>query len=120
MMNSQENALEKGQFAEEQAAAESVAEVQNTQETVAENVVEEAVEVVEETPKAVEEAAEVVEKAAEEAMAPLHEKLGEAIAKMAKKNGLALVVNTDSRACPFIDPDMGVDLQDEVSKLLNR
>ena len=28
-MNSQENALEKGQFAEEQAAAETVAEVQN-------------------------------------------------------------------------------------------
>ena len=64
-MNSQENALEKGQFAEEQAAAETVAEVQNTQETVAETPVEEVAETeekaVEETPEIVEEAPETVE-----------------------------------------------------------
>ncbi|MBR5689429.1 MAG: DUF349 domain-containing protein, partial [Prevotella sp.] len=58
MMNSQENALEKGQFAEEQAAAETVAEVQNTQEAVAEATAEEVVETEE---KAVEETPEVVE-----------------------------------------------------------
>ncbi|MDY6248428.1 MAG: DUF349 domain-containing protein [Prevotella sp.] len=62
MMNSQENALEKGQFAEEQAAAETVAEVQNTQETVAEAPVEEVAETEE---KAVEEAPEIVEEAPE-------------------------------------------------------
>ncbi len=65
MMNSQENALEKGQFAEEQAAAETVAEVQNTQETVAEVPVEEVAETeekaVEETPEIVEEVPETVE-----------------------------------------------------------
>ena len=65
MMNSQENALEKGQFAEEQATAETVAEVQNTQETVAEVPVEEVAETeekaVEETPEIVEEAPETVE-----------------------------------------------------------
>ena len=65
MMNSQENALEKGQFAEEQAAAETVAEVQNTQETVAEVPVEEVAETeekaVDETPEIVEEAPETVE-----------------------------------------------------------
>ena len=65
MMNSQENALEKGQFAEEQAAAETVAEVQNTQETVAEVPVEEVAETeekaVEETPEIVEETPETVE-----------------------------------------------------------
>jgi len=69
MMNSQENALEKGQFAEEQAAAETVAEVQNTQEAVAEVPVEEVAETeekaVEETPEVVEEAPEVVEEAPE-------------------------------------------------------
>ena len=68
-MNSQENALEKGQFAEEQAAAETVAEVQNTQEAVAEVPVEEVAETeekaVEETPEVVEEAPEVVEEAPE-------------------------------------------------------
>ena len=58
MMNSQENALEKGQFAEEQAAAETVAEVQNTQEAVAEATAEEVVETEE---KAVEKTPEVVE-----------------------------------------------------------
>ena len=58
MMNSQENALEKGQFAEEQAAAETVAEVQNTQETVVEAPVEEVAETEE---KAVEEVPETVE-----------------------------------------------------------
>ena len=68
MMNSQENALEKGQFAEEQAAAETVAEVQNTQEAVVEATAEEVVETeekaVEETPEVVEEtpAEEVAEK----------------------------------------------------------
>ena len=78
-MNSQENALEKGQFAEEQAAAETVAEVQNTQETVAEvpvkevaeteeKAVEETPEVVEEAPEAVEETPEVEEVPAEEAV----------------------------------------------------
>ena len=59
-----------------------------------------------------------LEKAEEEALAPLHEKLSKAIAKVAKEKGLALVVNTDSRACPFIDSEMGVDLQEEVSKVL--
>lgn len=60
-----------------------------------------------------------LDKAEEEAMEPLHKKLAEAIAKVAKKKGLALVVNTDSRACPFIDPDMGIDLQNDVSKVFD-
>ena len=70
MMNSQENALEKGQFAEEQAAAETVAEVQNTQETVAEAPVEEVAETEE---KAVEEAPEIVEEAPETVEEPTAE-----------------------------------------------
>ena len=49
-----------------------------------------------------------------EALAPLREELKAAIAVVAKRKGLALVVNTDSNACPFIDPDMGVDIQTEV------
>ena len=69
-MNSQENALEKGQFAEEQAAAETVAEVQNTQETVAEAPVEEVAETEE---KAVEEAPEIVEEAPETVEEPTAE-----------------------------------------------
>lgn len=59
-------------------------------------------------------------KAEQEAMAPLRKKLDEAIAQVARKNGLVLVVNTDSNACPFIDPEMGVDVQDAVEQLLSR
>ena len=59
-----------------------------------------------------------LQKAEEEAMAPLYEKLNVAIAKVAKGKGLALVVNTDSNACPFIDPEMGVDIQEAVAKTL--
>ena len=70
MMNSQENALEKGQFAEEQAAAETVAEVQNTQETVAEAPVEEVAETEE---KAVEEAPEIIEEVPETVEEPTAE-----------------------------------------------
>ena len=76
-MNSQENALEKGQFAEEQAAAETVAEVQNTQEAVAEVPVEEVAETeekaVEETPEVVEEAPEAVEETPEVEEVPAEE-----------------------------------------------
>ncbi len=49
-----------------------------------------------------------------EALAPLREELKAAIAVVAKRKGLALVVNTDSNACPFIDPEMGVDIQKDV------
>ena len=60
-----------------------------------------------------------LEKASEEVFAPLRLRLDQAIAKVAKEKGLALVVNTDSRACPFIDPDMGVDLQEAVASELD-
>ena len=46
----------------------------------------------------------------EEAMAPLKIRLAETIARIAKEHGLALVINTDSNACPFIDPMMGEDI----------
>ena len=59
-----------------------------------------------------------LQKAEKEAMAPLYEKLNVAIAKVARGKGLALVVNTDSNACPFIDPEMGVDIQEAVAKTL--
>ena len=61
-----------------------------------------------------------IEKATEETMTPLREKLNGIIAQAAKQKGIALVVNTDSRACPFIDPDMGVDLQEAVKELILR
>lgn len=61
-----------------------------------------------------------LQKAEKEAMAPLRDKLNVAIAKVAREKGLPLVVNTDSNACPFIDPEMGVDIQEAVSALLRK
>lgn len=53
-------------------------------------------------------------------MAPLRIHLNEAIATIAHEQGLALVINTDANACPFIDPAMGVDVNETVVKKLNR
>lgn len=48
--------------------------------------------------------------AEEEMTTPLKEQLSGVIAKIAKERGLAFVINTDSNACPFIDPTMGEDI----------
>jgi outer membrane protein len=53
-------------------------------------------------------------------MAPLRIHLNEAIATIAREQGLALVINTDANACPFIEPAMGVDVHETVVKKLNR
>ena len=49
-----------------------------------------------------------------EAMAPLKIHLAETVAKIASERGLALVVNTDSDACPYINPDMGENIAELV------
>lgn len=53
-------------------------------------------------------------------MAPLRIHLNDAIATVARERGLALVVNTDANACPFIEPTMGVDVNEDVVRKLNR
>jgi outer membrane protein len=53
-------------------------------------------------------------------MAPLRIHLNEAIATIAREQGLALIINTDANACPFIEPTMGVDVNELVVKKLNR
>jgi outer membrane protein len=56
--------------------------------------------------------------AEEEMTAPIKTSLAEAIARIAKERGLALVVNTDSDACPFIDPEIGEDINTLVQNAL--
>ena len=53
-----------------------------------------------------------------EALAPLRIHLSETVAKIASERGLALVLNTDSDACPFINPELGEDLNQLVSDAL--
>ena len=56
--------------------------------------------------------------AEEEMTAPIKARLAEAIARIAQERGLALVVNTDSDACPFIDPTIGEDINTLVQNAL--
>lgn len=51
-------------------------------------------------------------KAETAAMSPLRQQLDKALAAIARERGYALIINTDSNACPFIDPMMGEDITD--------
>ena len=53
-----------------------------------------------------------------EALAPLKIRLAETVAKIASDRGLALVVNTASDACPYINPELGEDLNQLVTNAL--
>lgn len=53
-------------------------------------------------------------------MAPLRTRLNAAIATVAREQHLALVINTDANACPFIEPMMGVDVTEAVEQLLSK
>lgn len=53
-------------------------------------------------------------------MAPLRIHLNDAIATIAREQGLVLVINTDANACPFIEPTVGIDVNELVVKKLNR
>lgn len=53
-------------------------------------------------------------------MDPLRTRLNAAIATVAREQHLALVINTDANACPFIEPTMGVDVTEAVEQLLSK
>ena len=61
-----------------------------------------------------EESLQQLAKAEAEAMEPLKNRLNEVIAEIASRHQLALVINTDANACPFIDPAMGMNLDELV------
>lgn len=51
-------------------------------------------------------------------LAPVKARLNDALATIAQELGLALVINTDANACPFIDPKMGMNIQEEAIEYL--
>ena len=53
-----------------------------------------------------------------EALAPLKIHLSETVARIARERGLALVINTASDACPYINPELGEDLNELVTASL--
>lgn len=52
--------------------------------------------------------------AEQEAMAPLHQKLSNALQSVGFLRGVAFIINTDQNACPFINPEMGIDVTEDV------
>lgn len=61
-----------------------------------------------------------LKQARDEAYAPLRQQLGKAIAIVAQLHRLAVVVNTDANACPFIDSDLALDISEEVMTELSK
>ena len=57
-------------------------------------------------------------KAEAEAYAPLHQRLREVLAGVSRLRGYAFVLNTDSNACPYIDPTVGEDINQTVQDAL--
>ena len=67
-----------------------------------------------------EESRKLLAAAEREALAPLKIQISETVAKIASERGLALVVNTDSDACPYINPEMGESISELVITLLQK
>jgi outer membrane protein len=59
-----------------------------------------------------------LEAAEKEAMNALKTRLNETLSAIAQQRGLALIVNTDSDACPFINPALGEDINEIVKDAL--
>lgn len=56
------------------------------------------------------ESARLLSKAEEDAMQPLHNKIAEALKAIGSEKEFIMIVNTDSDACPYINPMMSEDI----------
>lgn len=61
-----------------------------------------------------EEAMRLLQQAEADIMKPVRSELNSRIQAVAMQLGLAFVLNTDGDACPFINPEMGVDISQAV------
>lgn len=59
----------------------------------------------------------LIAQAEKEAMAPLHEKVNEAIKKAGEQGGYIVILNTDSEACPYIAPSVAEDVTPKLLEL---
>ena len=66
-----------------------------------------------------EEARQLLAEAEEGVMAPLRQRLDDAIHRIGMERGYAFVLNTDAGAFPFVGGDWGTDITADVLKLLN-
>jgi outer membrane protein len=56
------------------------------------------------------EAERLLTQAEKDAMAPVAEKMKTALQKIGKERGYAVILNTDSNACPYIDTTIADDI----------
>ncbi len=59
----------------------------------------------------------LIAQAEKDAMAPLHEKVKEAIKKAGEQGGYIVILNTDSEACPYIAPSAAEDVTPKLLEL---
>jgi len=60
----------------------------------------------------------LLDQAEKDAMAPLHTRMKAVLAAIGKQYGYAVILNTDSNACPFIDPQISENITDLVKENL--
>lgn len=65
------------------------------------------------------EAKKLLEAAERDAYFPLKAKMERALSKIGQEQGYACILNTDSNACPYIDPNIRVDITKALKELLN-
>ena len=63
---------------------------------------------------------EELRRAEAELMAPLRQRLSTVLAELARQRGLAFILNTDSNAAPYINPEQGDDLNQPVLDALSK
>ncbi|MBO4827367.1 MAG: OmpH family outer membrane protein [Prevotella sp.] len=66
------------------------------------------------------EANRLLAQAESEAMAPLHEKLSTMLTAIGREQGLAFILNTDNYACPYVDPEQGINIEPLLKQAGNR
>jgi len=59
-----------------------------------------------------------LEKAEQDLMAPLKIRLIETLGNIGRQNGYAFIIDTDVKALPFINPAIGIDLNQQVQDAL--
>lgn len=65
-----------------------------------------------------EESRRLLSEAERDIFAPLHDKISMALDKIGSEYNLTLIVNTDSDACPYINPSRSIDITDKLISLL--
>lgn len=108
----------------EQEFSKKFAEYVDGQKDMPQNIIlkrqKELQQLMEESMKFKEEAKRLLIQSEKDIMAPLHNKLNEAIKAVGTQKNYPYVLNIDANAVPFINPRDGVDITTEVRQMLTR